>query len=124
MYLSMFESFTLWLESRGSSRKNALFRAGVAFSLYTLIALMSVAVSLAVIAGVPLMGWISSHDWSIWLVAVLIAVVHWYIARKVSNGGRSVEGTTPSLRLWYWYVVPVLALFVAAMVLAIGYTTH
>lgn len=119
MYLSMFESFTMWLESRGRSRRVALFHAGATFSLYTLIAVTSIAALLAVVAGVPVMDWISLHGWSIWLVAALIALVHWRIARKLSSRNDSIAEARPSLRLWYWYVVPVLALLVTATMLAI-----
>lgn len=124
MYLSMFESFALWLESHGSSRRVALFRAGIAFSLYTLIALTSIAVLLAVVAGVAIIDWVSLHGWSIWLIAALIALAHWHIGRKLGGKNQSVEEARPSLRLWCWYIVPVLALLAVATTLAIVYAAH
>lgn len=124
MYLSLLESFALWLESRGKSRKDAVFHAGAAFSLYTLIALTSIAVLLTVVAGIPVMDWVSSHDWSIWLAGALIALVHWQVARLLNRSTRHVEESRPSLRLWYWYVIPVLGLLIGTIMLAVVYTTH
>jgi hypothetical protein len=120
----MFESFALWLESRGSPRRTALLGARFAFSLYTLIAVTSVAVLLAVIAEVSLMDWISSHGWSIWIVAIVIYLAHWRIGHKLSTRRQSFECARPSLRLWYWYVAPVLVLLVVSTALAIAYSTR
>lgn len=127
MYLSLLESFAIWLEARGSSRKDALFRAGVAFSLYALIALVSLVALLTVLIGVPAAGWISAHSWSIWVVAAVIALVHWQLTLKLGRRVQSAEGPLgsfkPSPHLWYWYFLPVLALLIAAAVIAIANST-
>lgn len=128
MYLSLLESFAIWLEARGSSRKDALFRAGVAFSLYALIALVSLVALLAVLVGVPAASWISAHSWSIWVAAAVIALVHWQLTLKLGRRGQSTEGllgpSKPSPHLWYWYFMPVLALLIATAVIAIARSTN
>ena len=127
MYLSLIESFAIWLEARGSSRKDALFRAGVAFSLYALIALVSLVALLTVLLGVPAAGWMSVHSWSIWVVAAVIALVHRQLILKLGRRVQSAEGplesSKPSPHLWYWYFLPVLALLIAAAVIAIANST-
>jgi hypothetical protein len=128
MYLSLLESFAVWLEARGSSRKDALFRAGVAFSLYALIALVSLIALLTVLGRVPAAGWISTHSWSIWVAAAVIAVVHWRLTLKLGRRGQTGEGILgprkPSPRLWYWYFLPVLALLIATAMIAIANSTN
>jgi hypothetical protein len=127
MYVNLLESFALWLESRGSSRKNALYRAGVAFSLYTLIGLAALAVLLTVTTGIPILDWTSAHTWSIWVGAAVIAVVHWKIAGRVGRRGQNDEQISdaapkPSRYLWFCYFIPVLVLLVIAVALAIAHT--
>lgn len=109
MYVDLMQSFALWLESRGSSRKNAVYRAGVAFSLYTLIGLAAGAVLFTVITGVPVLDWISAHSWSIWVSAGVIAAVHWRIAGRVGRRDLNNDEQRPDVSSgrsryrWLWY---------------------
>lgn len=122
MYGDLLKSFALWLESRGSSRRNAFFRAGVAFSLYVLVGLTVLAILLTVIAGIPILGWISAHTWFIWVGTAFIALLHWNIVRNL-RGQDVEEAARPSPYLWFWYFLPMLALLIIAVGLAIARTT-
>lgn len=127
MYLDLMESLVLWFELRGSARKDALLRAGVAFAGFGLAALISVAVFLTVLGGVPVAGWVIAHSWSIWTVAVVLALIHWCIALKLrsrSHGGtRTLGSSKPSPHLCWWYFLPVLASLIVAAVVAIANST-
>lgn len=122
MYIHLMESFVLWLQSRGSSSSDAVFRAGVAFSGYVLIMAISAAVLLDVIGGFPVAAWLSSNYWCIWILAAAIALVHWPLARSVGRKCATARSRTPipSPYLWVWFFLPVLAIFVLAVALAIS----
>jgi hypothetical protein len=127
MYMSLFESYVLWMESRGTSSTNAVFRAGVAFSLYALISLTSATLLLNMFAGIPLESWIDDHRWSIWAATALVAASHWYIARSVAKRHKETKPSSdtivPPRFMWAWYFIPVIAIFVAAVALALTRTT-
>lgn len=54
MYLTFVESFVLWLEWRGRSTSDAVFRAAVAFSVFALVVVTSAALLLDMFAGIPI----------------------------------------------------------------------
>jgi len=121
VYITLFESFVRWLESRGSSYETAVFRAGVAFSFYSLMFSVSVAILLDMFVRLPVASWIDDHPWFVWAVAALIGVPHWYIARNVASRREKAKGRVgPSRLTWAWYVVPVLAIFVTTVALALA----
>lgn len=128
MYLDLMESLARWFESRGSARKDALVRAGVAFSICLLTLFISVTILLDVEGGIPVVDWVSDHSWSIWLATAVIALIHWPITLRLRTRDQSAkdqsEPSHPSRYLWCWYYLPVLALFIASAMIAIANSSH
>lgn len=127
MYLTLFESYVLWLESNGSSATSAVFRAAVAFSLSALISITSATLLLNLFAGIPIESWIDNHQWSIWAAAALITLPHWFVARAVARRHKAIKATPdtvmPPRFLWAWYFIPALVIFVTCVALALIRTT-
>ena len=128
MYLDLMKSLALWFESRGSSPKDALLRAAVALSMWLLAIFLSAMLLLTVLCGIPVANWVSDHSWSIWLVTLAVGLMHWPIALKLRRRDQTAEDLSESARpsryLWCWYCVPVFALFIASVMIAIASSTH
>lgn len=120
MYRRLFESYVLWWRSKPWVWP--IFHARLGFSALAFINLVSATRLLNTFAGIPVLGWVSDHRWSIWAAMVLVAAPHWLIARNIgSKPGRTEadpSSDAPSRFLWLWYSVPVVAIFVGTMVLA------
>ncbi len=97
VYLTLMESFVLWLASRGSPFSAAAFRAGVAFSLYAVVNCVSIVSILTVFGKIPVAGWFVDHSWSLWAMAALIALVHWPLVQRVkSRANTKRQNSAPS----------------------------
>ena len=125
MYITLFKSYLAWLESRGDSRKDAIFRAGVAFSILAMVATVSLALLLDVITGVPIEAWAVNHSVVFWILEALIVLFHWYLARAVTRErGHPLYGSTQGVKskyIWVWYAIPVFGLLIAAVAVAVVY---
>jgi hypothetical protein len=120
VYLTLMESFVLWLESRGSPSSAAAFRAGVAFSLYALVNCVSIVALLTVFGKIPVAGWFVDHSWSLWAMAALFVVVHWPLVQRIKcRANTKPQNNVPSRLLWAWYFVPALALLVGTTAAAL-----
>lgn len=88
IYLDVMESLALWFEARGSARRDALVRVGVAFSICVLAIILSMMMLFTVLGGIPVADWIAAHSWSLWAVTALVGLVHWPLALRLRKRGR------------------------------------
>lgn len=127
MYLTLVESFVIWLESRASSSTNAVLRAAVAFSVFALVIVTSAALLLDMFAGIPIESWMDDNQWSIWAAAALIALLHWRVGFKVAKRHEAAKSNNAALApprfIWLWYFIPVVAMFLATAMLTLARTT-
>lgn len=124
VYVNLMESLALWFQSRGSARRDAVLRAGVAFSMCGLAIILSMMMLFTALGGVPLADLIAGHGWSIWAVTAVVALIHWPLVLKLRRRNWNAQNLKESPRrsryLWCWYCVPVFALFIVSSMIAIA----
>ena len=125
VYLKIFESYLYWLESRGRSFNSARVTVISALTAAAFINALAVMILIQVAGGPRSVDWMADHLLIAWVAAVMFAVVHWWLSRRVRPlAAKGVkEGVqreiSPTRRLWTSYMVVTLILWIVAIALAI-----